>query len=149
MRILRALEPGTAIVIASVDPHNTPSLCRATALSSADAAATVTVYVPLATSQDVLRNIATTRRVAITSTNPLDHCSTQLKGVTIDARLARDDEAAFVRARRDAFADSLDAIGVPRRIGQNVNCWPAFAVTVRVDDVFDQTPGPNAGARLR
>jgi hypothetical protein len=135
--------------MASVDSRNAPSLCRATALSSTDDAATITVYVPLATSHDVLRNIATTRRVAITSTNPLDHCSTQLKGVTIDARLARDDEAAFVRARRDAFADSLDAIGVPRRIGQNVNCWPAFAVTVRVDEVFDQTPGPNAGARLR
>jgi hypothetical protein len=149
MRILRALEPGTAIVMASVDARKVPSCCRATALASTDGAATVTVYVPLATSHDVLRNIATTRRVAITSTNPLDHCSTQLKGVTVDARLARDDEAAFVRGRRDALADSLDAIGVPRRIGQNVNCWPAFAVTVHVDEIFDQTPGPNAGARLR
>jgi hypothetical protein len=149
MRILRAFEAGTTVVMASVDPRNAPSCCRAIALATSDGAATVTVYVPLATSHDVLRNIATTRRVAITSTNPLDHCSTQLKGVSLDARLAREDEAAFVRARRDAFADSLDAIGIPRRVTQNVNCWPSFAVTVRVDEIFDQTPGPNAGARLR
>jgi hypothetical protein len=82
-------------------------------------------------------------------TNPIDHCSTQLKGVSLDARLARDDEATFVRARRDALADSLDAIGIPRRVTQNITCWPAFAVTLRVDEIFDQTPGPNAGARLR
>jgi hypothetical protein len=96
-----------------------------------------------------LRNIATTKRVAITVTEPLTHTSTQLKGTTLDVRLAREDEAAFVRARRDAIAETLDAIGVPRRVTQNVTCWPAFAVTARVDAIFDQTPGPNAGAPLR
>jgi hypothetical protein len=149
MQPLRALESGTSVVMASVDAHNVPSCCRAIALMSNDDAATVTVFVPLATSHDVLRNIAMTKRVAITATNPLDHCSTQLKGVSIDARLARDDEAAFVRARRDAFADNLDAIGVPARVTRNVSCWPAFAVTVRVDEIFEQTPGPKAGSRLR
>jgi hypothetical protein len=135
--------------MASVDAHNVPSCCRAIAVASADGGATLTVYVPLATSHDVLRNVATTRRVAVTITNPTTHCSTQIKGVSVDVRLARDDEAAFVRARRDALADSLDVIGIPRRVTQNVTCWPAFAVTARVDEVFDQTPGPNAGARLR
>jgi hypothetical protein len=135
--------------MASVDGHNVPSCCRAIALASTDDAATITVYVPLATSHDVLRNIATTKRVALTATHPIDHCSTQLKGVSLDARLARADEAAFVRARRDAFADSLDAIGIPRRVTHNVAWWPAFAVTIRVDEIFDQTPGPNAGTRLR
>ena len=149
MQPLRVLEAGTTVVMASVDAHNVPSCCRAIALASTDGAATVTVYVPLATSQDVLRNIATARRLAVTVTNPIDHHSTQLKGVTLDARLAREDESAFVRARRDAVADNLDAIGIPRRVTQNVSCWPAFAVTMRVDEMFDQTPGPNAGARLR
>jgi hypothetical protein len=48
MRALRALEAGTTVVMASVDGHNVPSCCRAIALASSDAAATVTVYVPLA-----------------------------------------------------------------------------------------------------
>jgi hypothetical protein len=149
MRILRAFEPGTTVIVASADAHNVPSCCRAMAVSSTDNAATATVYMPLATSHDVLRNVATTRRLAITATNPLDHSSTQLKGVSLDVRLAREDEAAFVRARRDGFADSLDAIGIPRRVTQNVNCWPAFAVTIRVDEIYEQTPGPKAGTRLR
>lgn len=145
----RVLEPGTSVVVASVDAQNVPSCCRAIALASKDDAATVTVYVPMATSHDVMRNIATTKRVAITATNPIDHCSLQVKGVSIDARLAREDEASFVRARRDAFGDLLDAIGIPRRVTHNVVYWPAFAVTVRVDEIYQQTPGPNAGTRLR
>lgn len=146
---LRVLEPGTSVVMASVDARNVPSCCRAIALTSSDDAATVTVYVPMATSHEVMRDIATTRRVAITATNPLDHCSIQVKGVSVDARIARDDEASFVRARRDAFADLLDAIGIPRRVTHNVGYWPAFAVTVRVDEIYQQTPGPKAGTRLR
>ena len=135
--------------MASVDAQNVPSCCRAVAVASADNAETLTVFVPMATSHDVLRNIATTKRVAITVTDPLTHTSTQLKGTTVDVRLARENEASFVRARLDAVAESLAAIGIPRRVTQNVACWPAFAVTARVEDVFDQTPGPNAGPRLR
>jgi hypothetical protein len=145
----RVLEPGTTVVMASVDAQKVPSCCRAIAVASTGDDATLTVYVPLATSHDVLRNIATTRRVAITVTAPLTHTSTQLKGTTVDVRLAREDEAAFVHARRDAMAETLDALGLPRRVTGNVSCWPAFAVTARIDEMFDQTPGPNAGAPLR
>jgi len=27
--------------------------------------------------------------------------------------------------------------------------WPAFAIEMKVDQIFDQTPGPKAGTRLR
>jgi hypothetical protein len=149
MQASRCLDPGMSIVMAAVDARNVPSCCRAIALVSNDDMATITVYVPMATSHDVLRDIAMTRRVAITATNPLDAGSIQLKGVSVDARLAREDEAAFVKGRRDAFADALDSTGIPRRVTHNVACWPAFAVTVRVEQVFEQTPGPNAGHRVR
>jgi hypothetical protein len=135
--------------MASVDAQKVPSCCRAVAVASDDNTETLTVFVPMATSHEVLRNVATTRRVAITVTDPLTHTSTQLKGISVDVRLAREDEATFVRARLDATAEGLAAIGIPRRVTQNVGCWPAFAVTARIEDVFDQTPGPNAGTRLK
>ena len=73
----------------------------------------------------------------------------ELKGVAIETRLAREDEASFVRGRLDAFADVLDSIGVPKDLTRAVAHWPAFAVSMRVEQVFEQTPGPNAGRRLR
>jgi hypothetical protein len=81
----------------------------------------------------------------VTVTHPRDNFATQFKGSAVEARLAREDEAPFVRARLDAFADVLDRIGVPRRVTRGMAHWPAFAVTLRVDQTFEQTPGPNAG----
>jgi len=107
------------------------------------------VYIPLASSQQVLQNVATTKRIAISTTHPIDHCSIQLKGTTTDVRLARDDEAPFLKSRLDAIADVLQTIGVPARVVRGAAYWPAFVVTLRVEDIFEQTPGPNAGTRVR
>jgi hypothetical protein len=64
-------------------------------------------------------------------------------------RLAGDEEAPFVRQRLDDFADVLHAIGIPRRLTRSSTHWPAFAIELKIDDVFDQTPGPRAGVPIR
>jgi hypothetical protein len=148
-RLHRCLEPGLSILIATVDAQNIPSSCRAVAIVSDDGLQTVTAYLPVATSHEALHNIALTKRLAIAATHPVDHCATQLKGTSVEARLAREDEAPFLRDRVDAFADVLAGAGVPRRLARNFTHWPAFAVTMTVEQIFDQTPGPNAGTRLR
>ncbi|MNC96046.1 hypothetical protein D3C83_133170 [compost metagenome] len=63
--------------------------------------------------------------------------------------MAADDEAPFVRRRLQEFAEVLDEIGLPRRVFLSVNHWPAFAVEIAVEEVFDQTPGPRAGLSIR
>jgi hypothetical protein len=148
-RVHRCLDSGLSIVVGSVDAQNIPSCCRAIAISSADDLGTVTVYVPVATSQDTIHNVATTKRLAITASNPPDHRTTQLKGTTIEARLARDDEQAFLRERLDAFVDVLEKYGFPRGLARRLAYWPAFALTIRVEEMFEQTPGPQAGNRIR
>jgi hypothetical protein len=144
-RALRCLEPGLSVLVGTANASGMPVSCRAIAIRSDDELATITVYLPLATSQETIQNLATTRRLAVGVTHPRDSFSTQFKGTTLDARLAREDEAAFVRARLDAFADVLDCIGIPRRVTRSLAHWPAFAVTLRVEQTFDQTPGPRAG----
>ena len=149
LRVHRCLEPGLSILVGTVDADGTPSCCRAIALASTDELRTVTVYLPVATSHQTIQNVATTGQMAVAATHVIDHCATQLKGTTTEARLAREDEAPFVRGQLDAFADTLDTIGVPRRLTRSVAHWPAFAISMRVEQVFDQTPGPNAGSRLK
>jgi len=149
MQIRRCLDPGMSLLVGTVNAQNVPACCRAVALVSSDEIATVTVYLPVATSHETVRNFATTRRMAIAATHPVDHCSIQLKGTPGEARLAREDEAAFVRSHFEAFAGILDSLGVPSRVTLNASYWPAFAVTMRVEQVFNQTPGPKAGTRVR
>lgn len=148
-RARRCLEPGLSVVVGSVDARNVPTCCRAIAISSADDLATATVYLPVAAGQETIQNVATTKRLAITASNPPDHRTTQLKGTTIEARLARDDEHPFLRGRLEAFVDVLEKFGFPRGLARRLGYWPAFAVTIRVEEIFEQTPGPQAGNRIR
>ena len=148
-RIHRCLEPGLSILVGTVDAHGVPACCRAIAIASNDDLETVTVFLPVATRHEAIQNIATTRRVAVASSNPIDNRSTQIKGTTVDARLAREDEAGIVRRNLDAWTDVLHRVGVPRRLTRSVAHWPAFAVTMRVEEIYEQTPGPQAGTRIR
>lgn len=148
-RLQRALEIGRTVLVGTADARNVPSCCRAVAIASKDDLATATVYIPLAASPQTLQNLATTKRLAVALSHPIDHCSIQLKGTTTEVRLATDEEAPFVRSRLEGVADVLDNAGVPRRFVRSAAYWPAFAVTMRVDEIFEQTPGPHAGERLR
>ena len=148
-RIRRCLEAGASILVATVDARGVPSCCRAAAVTSDDDLKTVAIYLPIATSQQTINDIATTHRIAVAATHLREHSSIQLKGTACTARLAREDEAALVEDRYQAFAEVLHKIGLPRRLTRSVVHWPAFVVDMKVEEIFEQTPGPNAGARLR
>ena len=68
--------------------------------------------------------------------------------MTRGVKLAAPAEEAFVQKRWNEFAAVLDEIGLPRGVMHGVAHWPAFAVEMTIEQVFDQTPGPNAGAAL-
>jgi len=143
------LDAGLSILVGTVDPQGEPSCCRAVALTSVDDLATAVVYVPVATAHETIQNLASTKRLAVTASHPREHRAMQIKGTTTEVRLAREDEQALVRDRIEALANVLDSIGVPKRVTRGITHWPAFAIGMRIDQVFEQSPGPNAGSRLR
>ncbi|MDQ3281878.1 MAG: pyridoxamine 5'-phosphate oxidase family protein [Acidobacteriota bacterium] len=144
-RLRNFLNEGVSVFVATVDADGVPTCCRGVALTSKDDFDTVTVYVPAATGQETVANVATTRRVAIGCSRPLTHDSVQIKGLTRGVRLAPPSDEAFVRERLSQFADVLGATGVPTHLIRSMAHWPAFAIDVSVEQVFDQTPGPKAG----
>jgi hypothetical protein len=141
------LEPGLSVLVGTVDRTGMPSSCRGIALTGDGTR--LTVFVPIATSQKVLQDVATGRRLAVTASHIVTHQTVQFKGRTGDARIAADTEQPFVQRRFEAFCDLLDSVGVPRRLSGRVAHWPAFAIDLLVEESFDQTPGPRAGSRLR
>jgi hypothetical protein len=148
-RINRCLEHNVSVVVGSVNGSGEPSTCRALALASGDELRSLTVYVPVSTSRDTIANVATTGRLTVVATHPLDHHSVQFKGRAATARLAREDEAGVVRRGFEGFAELLNGIGIPPRITNAVTRWPAFAIEMQVEEIYDQTPGPKAGTRLK
>ena len=140
---------GVSVLVGTVDADGVPACCRGIAIALKDDHESVTIYVPAATAGETVANVATTRRVAVSCAHPLSHQTVQIKGVTRGVRLAPASDEAFVRTRLDEFAAVLDEIGLPRRVTKSIAHWPAFAIDVSVEQVFDQTPGPKAGTLVR
>jgi hypothetical protein len=148
-RLEKCLLPGVSVIVGSVDALGNPAVCRAVGLRSNDELATATVFVPVATSRQTIANVAMTRRLAVVTTHPISHCATQLKGTVEATRLARADEESFVNDHFDSFGGVLNTIGYPARLTRSVVRWPAFAIEMRVEEIYEQSPGPKAGTRLR
>lgn len=147
--LARYLGNGMSIVVGTVGADGWPATCRAVALVGHEDGQGVTVYLPVATGAETIANVATSGRVAIVSSCPSDHGTIQMKGRSRGVRVAREGEAGVVRAQMERFADALDQVGVPRHVTRSFTSWPAFAVEVEVEAVFEQTPGPRAGALVK
>lgn len=138
-----------SILVGAVDASGMPACCRGLAVVADDALSTATVFVPLATSRDIVAAAAATKRIAVVTAHVIDHNAFQLKGRIRALRLATDAEAMTIRANLNAFADLLIHIGMAPRLARSITHEPAFAIDFDIDEVYDQTPGPNAGACAR
>jgi len=97
---------------------------------------------------EIVRDLEDNGRVAIAVSRPTDHRSCQIKGTFLEARPCRPDEREEVERQADGLLRELETIGIPRVLTSGWRVWPCVAIRVRVEEVFDQTPGPGAGERL-
>ncbi len=147
--VFRQLSPGRSLLVGTADASGWPACCRAVALRVHPDRQGLTLYLPVATGAEAVANIASTRRVAIVASDPVSHESLQLKGRTQAVRVAEEEEAGLVEEYFERLTDVLDAVGLPRAVSRTLTRWPAFAIEVSVEAVFEQTPGPRAGSLLR
>src|SRR5512143_2313209 len=109
--VLRQLEPGTSILVGTVDPSGWPSCCRGVAVAVHPDREGVTVYVPVATAAETIANVASNGRVAVVSSEIVSHVSIQLKGRARAVRVAGEDEAEAVHGHFERLMDALDSVG--------------------------------------
>jgi hypothetical protein len=88
--------------------------------------------------------------VAVTASDVPTLFSIQLKGRLEAVEAAIDGDGARVDRYCDAFID--DVVGADRIRRQLMELWrptgAMLACTIQVEELFAQTPGPDAGARL-
>jgi hypothetical protein len=142
------VESGVSILVGTADSRLRPACMRALGAQVARDRQTVTVYLPEATSRATLANLASTGRIAVAFSRPLDHRAIQIKGTCLGTRPATSDDRAVQERYRAAYFEQLHAVGVPRARARRFAWWPSVAVDVAVGEVFEQTPGPAAGRRL-
>jgi hypothetical protein len=132
-----ALDDGTPVVARgwglAVTEHNPP---RVRLLIPADDAA-------------VLERLRDTSHVAVTAGSVRTYRAIQLKGRSVAVEEATKEDRARAARYIDAFfTDLLDVYGMPRELCDRFAPVDVTACTITVDSLYDQTPGPGAGAAL-
>jgi hypothetical protein len=142
------LQSGLGIHVGTRDERLEPCGCRATALKVEDDGKHAVVYVPKAASTRIFENLRANGRVAISMARPADERAVQVKGLMLFSWDAKAEEEAFARVQWAGFLGQLEGIGLPGAATSSWNVFPCVAVRLKVTAVFNQTPGPDAGAAL-
>ncbi len=139
------LEGGLSLLVGTRDARLVPDVVRCVGARVEKGGREVTVFLPEATSAAAFANLADNGRIAVCVSRPIDHRTIQFKGRAASVKPAAASDRALVDRYRADFASTLAFLGVPPRLVLRMNHWPCRAVRVRVESVFDQTPGPGAG----
>jgi predicted pyridoxine 5'-phosphate oxidase superfamily flavin-nucleotide-binding protein len=142
------LESPCSLIVGTVDDDGLPEATRGWGVEVAAGGREVRLL--LAENAAVtLANLATNGRIALTATHFVSLDSVQLKGhaVAVGPRTSAD------RIRFDAYcAGCVQVISeidrVPAELVRRIVVADVVACVFAVEEVYDQTPGPAAGARL-
>ena len=142
------LQEGIAIQIGTRNARLEPDGARVVAVKVEDDGSHLVAYVPKTAAPHVMPDLEANGQAALVFARPPDERACQVKGVFVDARPARPSERPFVAAQWERWVDRLATIGFARPAAENWQTWPCVAIRVRVTALFNQTPGPGAGAAL-
>jgi hypothetical protein len=142
------LQQGLAMYIATRNESLEPHGARVSALEVDDRGDSVVAFVPAVSAGPLLDDVKANGQAAIVCAWPPDDRGCQLKGLFVNAHEATEEERPRVVAQWERFRDSLEVVGLPRQATDRWVVCPCVAIRVRVAAVFDQTPGPGAGAPL-
>jgi hypothetical protein len=142
------LEQGLGIHIGTRNAQLEPEGARVAAVKVEGDGVHLVAYLPEVAAPRILSNLESNGEAALAFARPSDERACQVKGVFVAARPAGDDERPLVEAQWDGYLRQLEGIGIPRVATAGWVTWPAVAIRLKVTALFDQTPGPQAGAAL-
>lgn len=146
--IIDFVESGISVLVGTRSDRLLPNCCRGVAARVDRETGELLVFLPTATAAQNIADLEQNRRIAVCFSRAVDHRSIQMKGSVQSIESADEaDREAILRYRR-AFTEAWGTIGIAPRLTLRVAHWPAHRIRVRIDSIFNQTPGPGAGATL-
>ena len=142
------LEQGLGIHIGTRNDQLHPNGARAVAAKVEGGGTHLVVYVAEIAATRLRADLESNGQAAVVFGRPEDDRSCQVKGVFVDNRSATENERPLMQKQWDGFLGQLEMIGIPRVSATNWITWPAVAIRLKVTTVFEQTPGPQAGAQI-
>lgn len=141
------LASGVAVVVATRDADMRPEITRGWGIEVSDGGH-LTLCLAAEPGSRTHSNLAGNGAIAITASRPTTYRTVQFKGTA--TAIGEPDAAQIATAHRhlEAFAAEVAPFGIPLAGARGFLGRELVAVTVAVREVYDQTPGANAGQRL-
>ena len=148
------IERGASVMVGTRDSELVPELVRAWGPRVSRDRKHVSVCVAMAAGVKTLGNLRGNARVAVTFALPANSNAIQVWGRCIGTGRPHRDDLTALQQHRDTFARVNTGIGVPLSFIEAL--WqrelagsPAmFTIRVEAEQIFTQTPGPDAGSPL-
>jgi hypothetical protein len=111
---------------------------------------TLTAFTPEPFTADQVESLLDNGEVALTVEAFPAHETYQFKGRYVNHRPARHEDLAIVDRIRERFMKNMRTVFpvLPEGMARAFTSQPAFAVEFEVAEIFVQSPGPGAGARI-
>jgi hypothetical protein len=142
------LESGVSVLVGTRDRLLVPEGARGFGVRVLSGGAELEVFVPEAWGERTFANLADNGRIAVSIARPEDHRSVQVKGSMLEIRPGGEAERAAIDRYREALIAKFSVIGYPPSHFHRLNVWPCRVVRLGVESLYEQTPGPRAGAPL-
>jgi hypothetical protein len=142
------LQEGIAIEMGTRNERFEPNGARVVAVAVEPDGKHLVAFLTAQSAAEVLPDLESNGHAALVCSRPPDERTCQVKGIFTGARDATLDERPFVHAQWNRWLDRLASIGYPRPVFEHWPVWPCVAIRIRAAALFNQTPGPGAGAPL-
>ena len=151
-KIVRFLEQhANAAFAGSRDRNLVPSGHRVSGWQLGADGRTLTAFIPAPFADSLVEAMLANGQLAVTLEEFPVHETYQLKGRYLSHRPVRPEEIEIANRTRERFARSIRAIS-PNEAHANLLrasiARPTVAVEMEILEIFEQTPGPGAGARI-
>jgi hypothetical protein len=142
------MESPCSLIVGTVDAGGLPDATRGWGARVLDEGTKVRLLLA-ANARTTAANLRSTGRIALTATHFLTMRSVQVKGVALAIEDATDaDRALFERFWVDCARTIHEIDDAPESTIRRMVPSGVFACVMSVDEIFDQTPGPEAGRCL-
>lgn len=142
------LEEGLGVYVGTRNARLEPNGARGVAIRVEEGGTHVVVYVAEVAAPRILADLESNGHIAVSVGRPKDDRACQVKGLFAGSRRAEESERDAVVGQWERFRGALEYIGISKPITSEWVAWPAIAVRFKVTAIFEQTPGPGAGAPL-
>ncbi len=143
------LESNVAILVATCDAGNRPTISRGYGLRVSEDREHVTVFVASLQSATALSDIEQTARIVVNATRISDYESYQLKGNGAQRYEPNGQDKLHAEQYVRGLKSEMEKVGLTRSQTNNVlrsfNQQPMAAIRFTLQEVYCQTPGPGAG----